>query len=157
MASPGHMTPVLMCLRLPAVFVLPTPRFSIIAHKAPVRSPVYCTVLTDSRMATASRFMATIVGTSALVRTVGAAGFDPLPYVNPLIGTSNGGNVFAGASLPYGMAKAVADTNSSSNQGGFTLDGSPVTGFSVLHDSGTGGSPSLGETNRPRSVPACVF
>ena len=42
------------------------------------------------------------------------------------------------------MAKAVADTNSGSNQGGFTLDGSPVTGFSSLHDSGTGGSPSLG-------------
>jgi putative alpha-1,2-mannosidase len=54
------------------------------------------------------------------------------------------GNVFAGASLPYGMAKAVADTDSQSNQGGFTLDGSNITGFSSLHDSGTGGNPSLG-------------
>ena len=70
--------------------------------------------------------------------------FDPLTYVDPLIGASNGGNVFPGASLPFGMAKAVADTNSGSNQGGFTLDGSPVTGFSMMHDSGTGGSPSLG-------------
>ncbi|KAK1834212.1 glycoside hydrolase [Podospora conica] len=70
--------------------------------------------------------------------------YDILPYINPLIGTSNGGNVFAGATLPYGMAKAVADTNSTSNQGGFTLDGAAVTGFSVMHDSGTGGSPSLG-------------
>jgi putative alpha-1,2-mannosidase len=42
------------------------------------------------------------------------------------------------------MAKAVADTNSGSNQGGFTLDGSPITGFSSMHDSGTGGDPSLG-------------
>ncbi|KAI9739394.1 MAG: hypothetical protein M1818_005082 [Claussenomyces sp. TS43310] len=42
------------------------------------------------------------------------------------------------------MAKAVADTNSSSNQGGFTTDGTPITGFSNMHDSGTGGSPSLG-------------
>ena len=59
------------------------------------------------------------------------------------------------------MAKAVADTNSGSNQGGFTLDGSNITGFSQvsgdpayrgialiasdqMHDSGTGGSPSLG-------------
>lgn len=67
-----------------------------------------------------------------------------LPFVDPLIGASNGGNVFAGASMPYGMAKAVADTNSDSNQGGFTLDGSNVTGFSLMHDSGTGGSPSLG-------------
>lgn len=54
------------------------------------------------------------------------------------------GNVFAGASLPYGMAKAVADTDSSSNQGGFAYDGSNITGFSSLHDSGTGSSPSLG-------------
>lgn len=69
---------------------------------------------------------------------------DNLDFVDPLVGSSNGGNVFAGASLPYGMAKAVADTNSESNQGGFTLDGSNVTGFSLMHDSGTGGSPSLG-------------
>jgi putative alpha-1,2-mannosidase len=42
------------------------------------------------------------------------------------------------------MAKAVADTNSGSNQGGFTTDESQITGFSGMHDSGTGGSPSLG-------------
>ncbi|KAK5653909.1 hypothetical protein OQA88_7834 [Cercophora sp. LCS_1] len=70
--------------------------------------------------------------------------FDPLDFVDPLIGAANGGNVFPGASLPYGMAKATADTNSTSNQGGFTLDGAFVTGFSTMHDSGTGGNPSLG-------------
>jgi putative alpha-1,2-mannosidase len=48
------------------------------------------------------------------------------------------------ANTPRGMAKAVADTNSESNQGGFTIDGSNITGFSQMHDSGTGGSPSLG-------------
>jgi len=79
----------------------------------------------------------------AVVAVLGEA-FDPLEYVDPLIGASNGGNVFPGASLPYGMAKAVADTSSGSNQGGFTLDGAPITGFSMMHDSGTGGSPSLG-------------
>lgn len=42
------------------------------------------------------------------------------------------------------MAKAVADTDSGSNQGGFAFDGSNITGFSSLHDSGTGGAPSLG-------------
>src|SRR3954465_1471239 len=42
------------------------------------------------------------------------------------------------------MAKAVADTDSGSNQGGFTTDGANVTGSSSMHDSGTGGSPSLG-------------
>lgn len=69
--------------------------------------------------------------------------FDPLTYINPLIGSTNGGNVFAGASLPYGLAKAVADVDGA-NTGGFATDGSNVTGFSSLHDSGTGGNPSLG-------------
>ncbi|XXH01589.1 NADH-dependent flavin oxidoreductase [Hypoxylon texense] len=72
------------------------------------------------------------------------AQFDPLSYVDQLIGSRNGGNIFPGATLPYGMAKAVADTTSGSNQGGFTLDGTPISGFSAMHDSGTGGSPSLG-------------
>ncbi|TWU75094.1 hypothetical protein ED733_006919 [Metarhizium rileyi] len=72
-----------------------------------------------------------------------AAQFDPLAYVNPLIGTTNGGNVFPGATLPYGMAKAVADVDGQ-NTGGFGMDSSNVTGISSIHDSGTGGNPSLG-------------
>lgn len=51
------------------------------------------------------------------------------------------------------MAKAVADTIGE-NQAGFAFDTSLVTGFSHMHDSGTGGSPSLG--NFPIFVqPAC--
>ncbi|KAF2018145.1 glycoside hydrolase family 92 protein [Aaosphaeria arxii CBS 175.79] len=68
---------------------------------------------------------------------------DVLEWVNPLIGSNSGGNVFAGATLPYGMAKAVADVDGE-NTGGFSTDGSNITGFSALHDSGTGGNPSLG-------------
>jgi putative alpha-1,2-mannosidase len=41
------------------------------------------------------------------------------------------------------MAKAVADV-SGENQAGFGSDGSNVTGFSHMHDSGTGGVTSLG-------------
>ena len=62
-----------------------------------------------------------------------------LSFVDPLIGTINGGHVFAGASLPFSMAKAVADTDGDELQGGFASDGSNITGFSGLHDSGTGG------------------
>ncbi|TVY84705.1 putative secreted glycosidase [Lachnellula suecica] len=69
--------------------------------------------------------------------------FDPISYVNQLIGTDNGGNVFAGATQPYGMAKAVADVDGQ-NTAGFSTDSSNVTGFSHMHDSGTGGNPSLG-------------
>jgi putative alpha-1,2-mannosidase len=43
------------------------------------------------------------------------------------------------------MAKAVADVNNpEEKQGGFASDDSEITGFSHMHDSGTGGSPSLG-------------
>ena len=65
---------------------------------------------------------------------------DALSLVNPLIGTSNGGHVFPGATLPFGMAKAVADVNVE-NQGGYSTgqDTGNITGFSHMHDSGTGG------------------
>ncbi|KAF2848907.1 glycoside hydrolase family 92 protein [Plenodomus tracheiphilus IPT5] len=69
--------------------------------------------------------------------------FDLLDWIDPLIGSRSGGNVFVGATLPYGMAKAVADVDGE-NTGGFSTDGSNITGFSALHDSGTGGNPSLG-------------
>jgi predicted alpha-1,2-mannosidase len=69
-----------------------------------------------------------------------------LSFVDPLIGTINGGHVFAGASLPFSMAKAVADTNGDELQGGFASDGSNITGFSHMHDSGTGGVSPLSRT-----------
>ena len=52
------------------------------------------------------------------------------------------------------MAKAVADTESTENAAGFVSDTSRITGFSHMHDSGTGGHPSLG--NFPLFVhPGC--
>lgn len=81
---------------------------------------------------------------------------DILQFIDPLIGTTNGGHVFPGASLPYGMAKAVADVASpAENAAGFVSDDNPITGFSHMHDSGTGGQPSLG--NFPLFVhPGCI-
>ncbi|KAI5919631.1 glycoside hydrolase family 92 protein [Camillea tinctor] len=70
---------------------------------------------------------------------------DVLRYIDPLIGTVNGGHVFPGPTLPYGMAKPVADVdNRGEAAAGFVSDDSRILGFSHLHDSGTGGSPSLG-------------
>ncbi|KAI1170492.1 glycoside hydrolase family 92 protein [Nemania sp. FL0916] len=85
-----------------------------------------------------------------------------LQFIDPLIGSTNGGNVFAGATLPYGLAKASPDVDGQ-NTGGFATDGSHVVGFSAVHDSGTGGNPSLG--NFPLfpqlcpgdSVDGCMF
>ncbi|CAI7602573.1 Alpha-1-2-mannosidase [Penicillium manginii] len=87
---------------------------------------------------------AVLYGSVALNTQVALAdNFDPLDYVDPLIGTANGGHVFPGATLPFGMAKAVADTIGE-NQAGFAFDTTVVSGFSHMHDSGTGGSPSMG-------------
>ena len=69
----------------------------------------------------------------------------------------------SGASLPFGSVKAVADSDSSEDPGGYVSDGSPIRGISVLHDDGmsitvtmyfaalnstpigTGGNSSLGQ------------
>lgn len=115
------------------------PRFSFVGSCC----SLYIT-LADMYPLTIRLYMVASLLAAARVATAQSTAVDNLRFVDPLVGASNGGNVFPGASLPYGMAKAVADTNSGSNQGGFTLDGSNVTGFSVMHDSGTGGSPSLG-------------
>ncbi|KAA1467436.1 alpha-1,2-mannosidase, putative subfamily [Dentipellis sp. KUC8613] len=82
------------------------------------------------------------------IRAAGAsppgAADDPAQYVSQLIGTVNGGHVFAGATLPFGSVKAVADSNSFDNQAGYVSDGSSIRGISQLHDDGTGGGASLG-------------
>lgn len=75
--------------------------------------------------------------------SISAAQSTPVQLVNTQIGTTDLGHAFAGASLPYGMAKAVADTTSN-NRGGFSLDGQKVSGFSHMHDTGTGGGSSMG-------------
>ncbi|KAI0922609.1 hypothetical protein AcV5_009537 [Taiwanofungus camphoratus] len=71
---------------------------------------------------------------------------DPASLVNLFVGTTNGGHVFPGATLPHGMVKVGMDTDSPGNQAGY--DANPiynVTGFSQLHDDGTGGGVSLSQ------------
>ncbi|KAI1443281.1 glycoside hydrolase family 92 protein [Annulohypoxylon stygium] len=80
---------------------------------------------------------------------------DLAKYVNPFIGTEgpvkgtafNAGNVFPGATLPFGAVKVGIDTTrwniSYAANGGYTPDGN-VTGITMLHESGTGGAPTYG-------------
>ncbi|KAH8112965.1 glycoside hydrolase family 92 protein [Phellopilus nigrolimitatus] len=69
---------------------------------------------------------------------------EPLSLVNVFIGTTNGGNVFPGATVPHGMAKVGMDTDSPHNQAGYDANSTfNATGFSQLHDSGTGGGVPL--------------
>ncbi|KAH8836162.1 glycosyl hydrolase family 92-domain-containing protein [Flagelloscypha sp. PMI_526] len=69
---------------------------------------------------------------------------NPLEYLNLFIGTVNGGHTFPGATIPHGMVKVGMDTDSPGNHAGY--DGDPqynVTGFSQLHQHGTGGGVPL--------------
>lgn len=69
---------------------------------------------------------------------------DLASYVNVFIGTTNGGHVFPGATLPHGMVKVGLDTDSPGNQAGYDANITfNAIGFSQLHDSGTGGGASL--------------
>jgi len=72
-------------------------------------------------------------------------------YVDPFIGVENGGNVFPGATLPFGMVKlgpdmcAIDPQNQcyQTNSGYSPLD-EKVLGFSHAHVSGTGGGSKYG-------------
>ena len=52
---------------------------------------------------------------SAASNSTATADFDVLNYVNLFIGTTKGGHVFPGATLPHGMAKVGMDTDSPGN------------------------------------------
>ncbi|KAI1338237.1 glycoside hydrolase family 92 protein [Xylariaceae sp. FL0016] len=96
---------------------------------------------------------AVAVALTAVVRA--ATSTDWTRYVNPFIGTEgtvpgtafNAGNVFPGASFPFGAVKVGIDTTrwnvSFSANGGYTPDGN-VTAITMLHESGTGGAPTYG-------------
>ncbi|KAH9846714.1 glycoside hydrolase family 92 protein [Lenzites betulinus] len=69
---------------------------------------------------------------------------DAASRVNLFVGTTNGGHTFPGATVPHGMVKVGMDTDSPGNHAGY--DANPIfnaTGFSQLHDDGTGGAVPL--------------
>ncbi|WP_282204344.1 lectin [Kitasatospora fiedleri] len=67
-----------------------------------------------------------------------AAVSDPAGLVNPLLGTSNGGNTFPGAVTPFGMVSWSPDTSSRPPGGNYAYSDNVVTGFSLNHISGPG-------------------
>ncbi|MER7841284.1 GH92 family glycosyl hydrolase [Streptomyces sp. NPDC096040] len=68
---------------------------------------------------------------------------DPTAYVDPLIGTKNGGNTFPGAVVPFGMLSwspenTRGDATRTAAPGGYQYDATRIRGFSLTHMSGTG-------------------
>ncbi|CAG8661581.1 1366_t:CDS:2, partial [Acaulospora morrowiae] len=65
-------------------------------------------------------------------------------FVDPLIGTDGGGNVFPGPCLPFGVVKVGFDIDDAEdNNSGYGSRGK-ITGISHLHLSGTKGVPQYG-------------
>lgn len=62
----------------------------------------------------------------------------PIDLVDPFIGTAGSGNVYPGATLPFGFIQVGPDTGPGSGAGGYKQD-KPIDGFSQQHISGMGG------------------
>src|SRR5689334_7610632 len=72
-----------------------------------------------------------------------AASADPTEHVDPLIGTSNLGDVFPGAVAPFGMFSFSPETSRgnayrTAAPGGYLYSATKIRGFSLTHMSGTG-------------------
>ncbi len=63
---------------------------------------------------------------------------DPDSLVNPFIGTSNGGDTFPGADVPFGMVQWSPDTVVRPDGGGYDYHSKSVLGYSLTHLSGPG-------------------
>lgn len=72
--------------------------------------------------------------------------FPFLDYVDVFYGTEGGGHMFPGTTVPFGMCKMGVDVlhpHSTDAYSGYHSTGD-VCGISMLHESGTGGSPTYG-------------
>ncbi|MEO7050721.1 MAG: glycoside hydrolase family 92 protein, partial [Rhodanobacter sp.] len=79
-----------------------------------------------------------------------ATAISPAAAVNPLIGSSNGGNTFPGPMLPFGMLQWSPETtrgkhNRTAAPGGYAYDHPRVRGFALTHLSGTGCAGASGD------------
>jgi predicted alpha-1,2-mannosidase len=79
------------------------------------------------------------VGSSSIAGTSA----DPTEHVDPLIGTSNLGDVFPGAVSPFGMFSFSPETSRgnayrTAAPGGYLYSATKIRGFSLTHMSGTG-------------------
>ncbi|WNO52899.1 GH92 family glycosyl hydrolase [Stakelama saccharophila] len=77
---------------------------------------------------------------------------DPAAEVNPFIGTTNGGNVYPGATLPFGMVAFSPEATPLPGKrfpiaapGGYEWRANGIRGFSLTHLSGTGCAGASGD------------
>ncbi len=78
------------------------------------------------------------------------SGEDLSRFVNPLIGTTNRGNTFPGAVLPFGMVafspeNTKGDHTKAAAPGGYLYESRGIRGFALTHLSGTGCAGASGD------------
>ena len=86
---------------------------------------------------------AAVVSTGALMSMSATAGAaqrhaagdvsDPAALVNPFIGTTNGGDTFPGADMPFGMIQWSPTTTSRPASGDYSYSDKQVLGYSLTH------------------------
>src|SRR4051794_36011235 len=79
-----------------------------------------------------------------------AAVADPAGLVNTLIGSSNHGETFPGATTPFGMVQfspenTRGDQTRAAAPGGYRYDATRIRGFALTHMSGTGCAGAYGD------------
>lgn len=106
-------------------------------------------------MRTVIRTALALTTSPALVPGIAAAtppAYGPAAEVNPLIGTTNGGNVFPGAVMPYGMVAFSPEEVPLPGSralvaapGGYEYRSNGVRGFGIAHLSGSGCAGAAGD------------
>ena len=80
-------------------------------------------------------------------------------YVDPLVGTSNGGNTYPGAVRPFGMlswspTSTAGDQTSTAASNGYSHDTTKLRGFSLTHVNGAGCHPgAMGDVPQSTTHP----
>ena len=75
-------------------------------------------------------------------RTFGQSTKSLTSYVDPFVGTENGGNIVPGAQVPFGFVHVSPDTLNPTTAG--YKSNEDILGFSQTHVSGTGGASKYG-------------
>ncbi|KAJ5697383.1 glycosyl hydrolase family 92-domain-containing protein [Penicillium malachiteum] len=86
---------------------------------------------------------------TGVVLMAAAAAEDLTQHVDVFMGSENGGNDFPGAVRPFGMVKLGPDIYLSGTDAysGYLPDGN-FSGFSMMHEQGTGGAPKYGTVSQ---------
>ncbi|MEW2411201.1 GH92 family glycosyl hydrolase [Streptomyces griseoviridis] len=102
--------------------------------------------LTTTVVATALLTTALATGSTAPAQAAPREVAEPTSYVDPLIGSSNGGNTFPGATLPFGMmawspTSTTGDQTSTGAANGYEYGTTRMRGLSLTHVNGAGCNP----------------